>query len=46
LYWLLVLLMGRHATAKQENNLLGVDLVGLGLAAVDGFHVEGASEDS
>ena len=36
----------QHVAAKQEGNLVGVDLVGLGLAAVDGFHVEGVSEDS
>jgi hypothetical protein len=34
----------QHATAKQDGNLVGVDLVGL--AAVDGFHVVGVSEDS
>jgi hypothetical protein len=31
---------------KQHGNLVGVDLVGLGFASVDGFHVEGVSEDS
>ena len=28
----------QHAAAKRDVNLEGVDLVGLGLAAVDGFH--------
>jgi hypothetical protein len=34
----------QHAAAKRDRNLVGVDLVGLGLAAVDGFPVEGVSE--
>jgi hypothetical protein len=36
----------QHAAAKQDGNPLGSDLVGLGLATVDGFPVEGVSEDS
>jgi hypothetical protein len=36
----------KNAAAKQDGNLVSVDLVGLGLAAVDGFHVEGVSEES
>ena len=36
----------QHAAAKRDVNLEGVDLVGLGLAAVDGFPVEGVSEES
>jgi hypothetical protein len=36
----------QHAAAKQDGKLVGVDLVGLGLAVVDGFHVEGVSEES
>jgi hypothetical protein len=36
----------QHAAAKRDGNLVGVDLVGLGLAAVNGFHAEGVSEDS
>ena len=36
----------QYAAAKRGGNLVGVDLVGLGLAAVDGFPVEGVSEES
>jgi hypothetical protein len=36
----------QHAAAKQDGNLVGVGLVGLGLAAVDNFPVERVSEDS
>jgi len=34
-----------QSAAEQGRELAGVDLVGLGLAAVDGFHVEGVAED-
>ena len=34
-----------HAAAQQHGNLLGIDLVVFGLAAVDGFHIEGMAED-
>ena len=36
----------KRAAAKQDGNLVGVDLLGLGHAAVHGFHVEGVSEES
>jgi hypothetical protein len=36
----------QHDAAKQVGNFVGVDLVGLCLAAVDGFRVEDVSEDS
>jgi hypothetical protein len=36
----------QHAAAKQDGNLVCVDLVDLGIAAVDGFPVEGVSEES
>ena len=35
----------QHAATKQNGDLGGVDLVGLGLAAVDSLYVEGVSED-
>jgi hypothetical protein len=35
----------QHATAQQGGNLLGIDLVLFGLTAVDGFHLEGVSQD-
>jgi hypothetical protein len=35
----------QQATAKQGGNLLRIDLVVFGLAPVDGFHVEGVSQD-
>lgn len=38
--------LGQHDAAKQDVNLVAVDLVGLGLVAVDGFHGERVSEDS
>ena len=34
-----------HTAAQQHGNLLGVDLVVFGLAAMDGFHIEGMTED-
>ena len=34
-----------HAAAEQDGNLLGVDLVVFGLAAMDGLHGEGMTED-
>ncbi len=37
--------MGKHAAAEQAGDLAGVDLVVLGLAAVDGLHVQGVAED-
>jgi hypothetical protein len=37
--------LGEHPTAEQDGNLVGVDLVFCGLAAVDGLHVEGVAED-
>jgi hypothetical protein len=36
----------QHAAAMQDRNLVGVDLVGLGLAIVDGFPIERMSEVS
>jgi hypothetical protein len=36
----------QHSAAEHDGDLVGDDLVGLGLAAVDGFPVEGVSEDS
>src|SRR5215831_18518727 len=32
--------LGPHAAAEQRRNLLGIDLVVVGLATVNGFHVE------
>jgi hypothetical protein len=37
--------LGQHAAAEQDSDLVGVDLVRLGLAAVDGPHVQGVAED-
>src|SRR5262245_5739145 len=34
-----------HATAEQGRNLLRIDLVIFGLAAMDGFHIESVSKD-
>ena len=34
-----------HAAAEQDGDLVGVDLVVFGLAAVDGLHVEGVAQD-
>jgi hypothetical protein len=34
-----------HAAAKEGSNLVGIDRVMLGLAAVDGFHREGVPAD-
>ena len=34
-----------HAAAEQDGNLLRVDLVIFGLAAMDGLHGEGMTED-
>jgi len=36
---------GQHAAAQEHGDLVGVDLVVLSLAAVDGFHVQGVAED-
>jgi hypothetical protein len=36
----------QHVGAKQDGNLVSVDLVALCLAAVEGFPVEGVSDDS
>jgi hypothetical protein len=36
---------GDHAAPEEHRDLLGVDLVVLGLAAVDGFHVQGMPQD-
>lgn len=35
---------GKHAAAQKKCYLLGVDLVGLGLAAVDRFHIQGVAQ--
>src|SRR5262249_3654036 len=35
----------QHAATEQDSDLVGVDFVGLGLAAVDGLHVESVSQD-
>jgi hypothetical protein len=37
--------LGEHATAQQCCNLLGIDRVVFGFAAVDGFHVEGVAQN-
>jgi hypothetical protein len=34
----------QHAAPQEEGNLVGIDGIGLGLAAVDGFHVQGVSQ--
>ena len=34
-----------HLSAQKRGDLLAVDLVVLGLAAVDGLHVQGVAED-
>jgi len=34
-----------HAAAEEDGDLVGVDPVILGFAAVDGFHVQGVAED-
>ena len=31
---------GQHPSAQKRSDLLGIDLVVLGLAAVDGFHIQ------
>jgi len=36
---------GEHAAPQEHRDLLRVDLVVLGLAAVDGFHVERVPQD-
>ena len=36
--------MRQHAAAQEQGDLVAVDLVVLGLAAVDGLHVEGVAE--
>ena len=37
--------LGQPAAAQQCGNLGGIDLVVFGLAAVDGFHVKGVTQD-
>src|SRR5436309_2554749 len=37
--------LGHHASSQQRRDLEGVDAIVLGLAAVDGFHVQGVAED-
>jgi hypothetical protein len=34
-----------HSAPQERGHLLGIDLVMFGLAAVDGFHLEGVSQD-
>jgi hypothetical protein len=34
-----------HPATQERGHLLGIDLVRFGLAAVDGFHLEGGSQD-
>jgi hypothetical protein len=34
-----------HATAQQGGNLLGIDFVVFGFAAVNGFHIQGMAQD-
>jgi len=36
---------GDHPSSEQDGNLVGVDLVVFGFAAVNGFHVEGMAQD-
>lgn len=36
---------GRHATAQQGGDLMGIDRIVFCLAAVNGFHVHGMTED-
>lgn len=36
---------GNHASPQQSGDLVGVDPIVFGFAAVDGFHVEGMSQD-
>lgn len=35
---------GEHPAAEQHSDLVGVDLIILGLAAMDGCHVEGMAQ--
>src|SRR5262249_42354304 len=35
----------KHASTEEHGNLVRLDLVIFGLAAVDGFHIEGVTED-
>src|SRR3990172_1719307 len=37
--------LGQHAAAQQHGDLVGIDLVVLGLAAVDGLRGQGVAED-
>jgi hypothetical protein len=37
--------LGQHPTAQEESDLVRIELVVLGLAAVDGFHREGVTQD-
>ena len=37
--------LGQHAAPQQDGNFVGIDFVVFGFAAVDGFHVEGMSEN-
>ena len=34
-----------HAAADQHSNLVGVDLIVVGLAPMNGFHVQGVAQD-
>src|SRR5215510_2011497 len=34
-----------HATAEQDGNLLGINLIVFGFAAVNGFHIKGMPQD-
>jgi hypothetical protein len=37
--------LGEHPAAQQDRDLVGVDPVVLGLAAVDRLHIEGVTQD-
>ena len=37
--------LGQHATAEQHGDLLGVELIVLGLAPMDRLHGEGVAQD-
>ncbi len=34
-----------HASSEQDSNLMGIELIVFGFAAVNGFHVEGMTQD-
>jgi hypothetical protein len=38
--------LGPHPAAQEPGNCMGVDRVVFGLAAMDGLHVEGMTEDN